>query len=57
MEISLKGICYLILDSYLNGIKKLEINCDSKSLFLVWQDLVNKKLIQEENLQQNAPTN
>ena len=50
LKISLKGITYLILDAYLNGIKKLEICSDDDNLFLTWQHLINNNVIQEEKI-------
>lgn len=35
------------MDAWLNGIRKLQINCDNKCLFYIWQDLINKKEIKQ----------
>lgn len=45
LSVTLKGVSYLLADAWINGMRNIEINCDDKGMFYIWQDLIKEGII------------
>lgn len=49
MKLYFRGLAYMLCDAWVNGIRRLEVNCESKELLKAWEDLVKKGKIEAKD--------